>query len=838
MTKAKPRQAETSAVRHAAPTRISPVSVPPVRNAYAGLANEWHSTGHPSDMHGEHTIRLSSPGEEGGGPVDEPAKKSRTILRATQPPSARTQQFLYKWAARTKKHVLEREAGPMYPVRCKSCEQTLRRDSDDRVYRCCDCYDPAVQCVRCAVSSHRRNPFHHFAEWCPDQGFWGRISLGEISGPENLFLHLGHQGSPCPLNSGPVTRTLMVVHEHGVHKFGVRFCKCTDKATSEQTPAPVQLICFGLWPGSWERPETAFSITASGRPPGEQYLDVLFHTVDGNLQHTQKTKPMDMNDLPLTLSAAYYANERDFGTFQKLRLWDDKEKSTCNKFGAMGYSQYGGRVTGTVSLSCARHMFAMRMGAVDMDQGEAGLRPYIPLRLLVSGYDINCQYHIHFAERMKTIREKFAGLESIPKTTFPPMLIAIGKFHLPAHIPSCCFKFSYNFLPGIGMTDGEALEHIWSILDGLTSCMKEMGPGHRHGVTNNFYNDMNIRRTNNLGKLIISVRSRDPKPRRAAIELSSKLKRALLQRAESDKHFQNVQASFSHLENVRMAMEEQVWLSDMIHLDKHKDLKNPYELKIDRGLMTKELLGETAKAHSHERGGDPGLAVLDAVYEGVELQNLREELLDALEEGGMSDTCKEDLEEACTSFITRVAEWSLAYNTVLQPALEVAAQEVVRDDDLLSSPRRQHLHFPLQQEADIQPSITAKTSRAEKGLPRLRDTKDRCTSWQQVYDVVIMLPSSFDARVLDRPAVASLVSWEKHVREGCANAALNDVRTHIVTSEMLKIKKLDVSGKALSTRIGKRIQHKYSEVEAAAKDYRHARMALLVDPSNRLSLTD
>ena len=47
------------------------------------------------------------------------------------------------------------------------------------------------------------------------------------------------------------------------------------------------------------------------------FLDTLFHTVDGNFQSTQKNKPMDQSDYPLTTGAAYFADERDYVIFVK-----------------------------------------------------------------------------------------------------------------------------------------------------------------------------------------------------------------------------------------------------------------------------------------------------------------------------------------------------------------------------------------------------------------------------------------------------------------------------------------------------------------------------------------
>ena len=58
---------------------------------------------------------------------------------------------------------------------------------------------------------------------------------------------------------------------------------------------------------------------------GARYLDGLHYTIDGNFQQTQKNKPMDEEDEPLTLGGAYYADERDFKEFQRTRPRDKKD---------------------------------------------------------------------------------------------------------------------------------------------------------------------------------------------------------------------------------------------------------------------------------------------------------------------------------------------------------------------------------------------------------------------------------------------------------------------------------------------------------------------------------
>ncbi len=177
-----------------------------------------------------------------------------------QPPAHRMHQFLYDWAVRAQDSVLAREAGPRFPVWCETYQVPL---SGQVVYRCAECYHAPIECEACVVSGHCRNPFHRIEEWLSARGFWLRKSLGELNMSDGtpFTINLGHnKGSPCLLNQGPVTRSMVFVHDHGIHKFGVRFCLCADPASEDRVPYAIQLIREGFWPGSWTQPETAFTI--------------------------------------------------------------------------------------------------------------------------------------------------------------------------------------------------------------------------------------------------------------------------------------------------------------------------------------------------------------------------------------------------------------------------------------------------------------------------------------------------------------------------------------------------------------------------------------------------
>ncbi len=263
-----------------------------------------------------------------------------------------------------------------------------------------------------------------------------------------------------------------------------------------------------------------------------------------------------------------------------------------------------------------------------------------------------------------------------------------------------------------------------------------------------------------------------------------------------------------------------------------------------------------------------------AIFTCAALMHNSEDLLDAIEEDDGSEDSQQTLETSRAEFFTRLGEWTTLFNSYIHPRLETAAQEVlemaapVEDDggahataadadvdpptiDDLNAVMTQvspapsaaggdeqavpaaspHIElspaFPFRPSGVTRPDVTGRDARAALGLPPLRNGRKKNDTWQEIYATSIPLPSSFDELILARPGMASLVQWERKVREGQANDALNDLRTHLVTTEMLKIKKKDTTGKAWTTRMGKKIRRQHDQVIATADDYRRARLALI-----------
>ena len=88
-------------------------------------------------------------------------------------------------------------------------------------------------------------------------------------------------------------------------------------------------------------------------------------------------------------------------------------------------------------------------------------------------YDIACQWMRHLWRRMETLPHPL-HLPYQDRKVMP----FIPKFHLPAHIAECQWRYLFNYIKGAARTDGEAPERAWSTLNAVASSTKEMGPGH------------------------------------------------------------------------------------------------------------------------------------------------------------------------------------------------------------------------------------------------------------------------------------------------------------------------------------------------------------------------
>ena len=119
----------------------------------------------------------------------------------------------------------------------------------------------------------------------------------------------------------------------------------------------------------------------------------------------------------------------------------------------------------------------------------------LPESMLI--YDVNCQYMVHFEERLDDA-SKYLSRDPGVK-----IFGAIGKFHLADHVDSCFSKWTLNFLKGAGHIDGENIETLWSGMNKVSGAARSMSSAHRQETLDDYMRDANWKKTVGIGNIFL-----------------------------------------------------------------------------------------------------------------------------------------------------------------------------------------------------------------------------------------------------------------------------------------------------------------------------------------------
>lgn len=122
-----------------------------------------------------------------------------------------------------------------------------------------------------------------------------------------------------------------------------------------------------------------------------------------------------------------------------------------------------------------------------MNFNSKGLKEYAVI------YDIACQWGVNF-------RVRIDASEFLELPDFVKFILAVGKFHLGAHVLSCFFKHSLNFIEGTGQVDGEIIETLWSPLNKVSMTARAMTKSHRREVLDDYMRDWNFKKLISLSE--------------------------------------------------------------------------------------------------------------------------------------------------------------------------------------------------------------------------------------------------------------------------------------------------------------------------------------------------
>ncbi|OBZ69424.1 hypothetical protein A0H81_10689 [Grifola frondosa] len=215
---------------------------------------------------------------------------------------------------------------------------------------------------------------------------------------------------------------------------------------------------------------------------------------------------------------------------------------------------------------------------------------------------------------------------------------------------------------------------------------------------------------------------------------------------------------------------------------------------------------------------------MTVIEEGMALEDLKIELLTDIAGDDGTDSMRGDISAKRKQFVEKLDLWKEQYDRHVGPLLEEAAAAVV-----VAVQDAVHASFPLAA-PDVDDPADDDTGQATTTAGKRRHPPTpppRPPLWHEIDAVRIDLPSSYDPRVQRHASMVSVVEVEKTLRQVQAKAALDEVRTHIITNEAFKIQKHNVSGQKATTRATNQIRKKQQAINEAASKYRRARRTLI-----------
>ena len=137
-------------------------------------------------------------------------------------------------------------------------------------------------------------------------------------------------------------------------------------------------------------------------------------------------------------------------------------------------------------LPCSRY--------ANMDYIFASAVKSMELLLVAISYDIVCQWFVNIFGRMTMWPQELQMREGL---SLRPL---IPKFHELAHLEKLHEQYSFNLAEGVGLSDGECPERLWSSHNALYSSTRTTGPGTRDDILDDNFGQWNWLKYSSMGK--------------------------------------------------------------------------------------------------------------------------------------------------------------------------------------------------------------------------------------------------------------------------------------------------------------------------------------------------
>ncbi|KAG1758273.1 hypothetical protein EDD22DRAFT_981491 [Suillus occidentalis] len=322
-------------------------------------------------------------------------------------------------------------------------------------------------------------------------------------------------------------------------------------------------------------------------PPEFQFLYAMFLAIDANFRLVRRNVSSDAVDPGLNRGYAFFVEETAYKDFlaSHYRVGNPQEKSTCSSHSAVNLADTrasrGLAATGAGTVDCARHNFKRPCSVGDLQKGEryinmdylffSSMRSSQDIHVLNISYDIACQWNKNLWSRMSTFPHQYHIDHDHKVVTF-----FVPKFHLPAHVASCQTKFSFNFIKGVGRTDGEAPERGWADINPIATSTRAMGPGSRRDTLDDHFNDWNWKKVCTMGTTLLR-----------------KYKAAIPEVEERASDLKEFEAALDPDQLTTWRKEIEMWESD-------HSLTNPFEVKARTTVTQAAVRLALSKAEAEE----------------------------------------------------------------------------------------------------------------------------------------------------------------------------------------------------------------------------------------------
>ncbi|CAK5278522.1 unnamed protein product [Mycena citricolor] len=403
--------------------------------------------------------------------------------------------------------------------------------------------------------------------------------------------------------------------------------------------------------------------------PSFWFVFMLLLALDANFRLKNRLRANEIEDCSLGPGWGYWVPPDPYNDHWKAYVTEE-DISTCITFAALLQKDTrlttGLRISGVGGCVCARHECMRPNGIGDLQKGEryanmdfiafSALSGF-DLQALTPSYDIGCQWKNKLQERMQRLPpDLHLSLDDIT------LQCGLPVWHASSHNSECQNANSLSFKRGVGKTDGEGIERVWSTLNPTGYATKTAGLGMRADILEERIDHNNFMK--NLG---------------LAHTLPRRLKIAEAERKIQVDAFADVSASVPTSVMKEWTMNIDAWLAD-------NRKPNPYVLDSSVCVSEAQVRLDVRKEEEHllaegcmPMSGKTGTAFLTA---GIQIEDTQRRIR---------------LEVAGTTIIhpdraNRIEEWrravlvKIARFRELQPTFMPAAAALIRDAEPAVAP--------------------------------------------------------------------------------------------------------------------------------------------------------